>query len=81
MGLGWINVKQENVYFSTSAILWPSSTKAEMLACLSALIVAAPKAQVTLFTDSATTIAGFNKLNAFMQMSVRKKEKTPNFQI
>ncbi len=55
MGLGWINVNQENVYFSASAILWPSSTKAEMLACLSALIVAAPKAQVTLFTDSVAT--------------------------
>ncbi len=81
MGLGWINVNQENVYFSASAILWPSSTKAEMLACLSALIVAAPKAHVTLFTDSAATIAGFDHLNDFMQKSVQKKEKTPNFQI
>ncbi len=55
--------------------------KAEMLACLSALIVSAPKAQVTIFTDSAATIAGFVNLDIFMQLSVRKHEKTPNFQI
>ncbi len=81
MGLGWVNVNQETVCFSASAILWPSSTKAEILACLAALIVSAPKAQVTLFTNSAATIAGFDNLNRLMQQSVRKREKTPNFQI
>jgi len=72
MGLGWVNVNQEAVCFSASAILWPSSMKAEMLACLAALIVSAPKAQVTLFTDSAATIAGFANLNRLTQQSVRK---------
>ncbi len=81
IGISWININQENVQFSASAILWPSSTKAEMLAYFSTLIVASPKAQVTIFTDSVATIAGFDKLNTFMQLSVRKKEKTPNFQI
>ncbi len=81
MGIGWVNANQEDVCFSASAILWPSSTKAEMLACLSALIVSAPNAQVTIFTDSAATIAGFVNLKTFMQLSVRKREKTPNFQI
>jgi len=60
MGISWINVNQKQVHFSASAILWPSSTKAEMLACLSALIVAPPRTQVTIFTDSAATIAGFD---------------------
>src|SRR6266498_3672691 len=52
-----------------------------MLACLSALIVATPKAKVTIYTDSATTIDSFAKLDHFMQLSVCKKEKTPNFQL
>jgi len=52
-----------------------------MLACLSALIVASPKVQITIFTDSTATIAGFDKLKAFLQLSVQKREKTPNFQI
>jgi len=60
MGIGWINVNQEDICFSVSAILWPLSTKAEMLACLTVLIVARPKAQVHLFTDSAATIEGFS---------------------
>ena len=81
MGLGWINVNQKNVYFSASAILWPSSTKAEILAYLSAFIVATPKAKVTIYTDSAATIDGFAKSDQFMQLSVRKREKTPNFQL
>ena len=81
MGIGWVNVNQENICFSASAILWSSSTKAEMLACLTALIVAAPKALVTIFTDSAATITGFERLDTFMQLSVQKREKIPNFQI
>jgi len=69
------------VKFSASAILWPSSTKAEMLACLIALMVAPVKAMVTIHTDSAMTIIGFNKLADLMQLSIRKREKVPNFQI
>ncbi len=72
MGIGWVNVNQENICFSASAILWPSFTKAEMLVCLTALIVATPKALVTIFTDSAATITGFERLDTFMQLSVQK---------
>jgi len=81
MGAGWVIANQEDLCFSASAILWPSSTKAEMLACLTALIVASPQTQVHLFTDSAATIDGFSQLDTFKQLSVRKREKTPNFQI
>ncbi len=74
-------VNYEVVEFSASAILWPSSTKAEMLACLTALMVAPVMIKVTINTDSATTIAGFDKIADFMHLSVCKREKVPNFQI
>jgi len=44
-------------------------------------MVALVKAKVTLYTDSATTIIGFDQLDNFMNLSVRKKAKIPNFQI
>src|SRR6266508_3118636 len=81
MRIGWINVNQEHVYFSASAILWPSSTKAEMLACLTALIVASAKAHVTIFTDSVITISYMANLRMMIQLFVRKREKIPNFLI
>ena len=81
MGLGWVLVNNEAVEFSASAILWPSSTKAEILACLTALMVAPVKANVTIYTDSATTIAGFYKIDDIMNLSVRKRAKIPNYQL
>src|SRR6266542_1845060 len=74
-------INNKALEFSASAILWPSSTKAEMLACFTALLVTQVKAKVTLYTDSAATITGFDQLANFMNLSVRKKEKIPNFQI
>ena len=72
MGVAWTCVNNESLTFSTSAILWPSSTKAEMLVCLTALIVAPAKVQVTIFTDSVATISGMVNLSMMMQLSVRK---------
>ena len=70
IGLGWVVVNNEALEFSASAILWPSSTKAEMLTCLMALIVISVKAKVTLYTDNAATIIGFEKLDEFRNLSV-----------
>jgi len=81
MGLGWVVQHHEDIEFAASAILWPSSTKTEVLACLTALLVAPVKAKVTINTDSAATIAGFDKLVALKHLSVQKREKIPNFQI
>ncbi len=81
MGVAWICANNENLTFSVSAVLWPSSIKAEMLACFAALIVAPVKVKITIFTDSAATIAGMVKLKEMMQLSVRKREKIPNFLI
>ena len=81
MGLSFVVVNQEHLEFSASAVLWPLSTKAEMLACLAALMVVPVQALTTLYTDSAATIAGFNRIDELKNLSVRKREKIPNFQI
>ncbi len=81
MGIGWVVVNRDDIEFSASAVLWPSSSKAEMLTCLTTLLVVPVKVKVTIYTDSAAIIAGFDKLADLMQLSVRKREKIPNFQI
>ena len=52
-----------------------------MLACLTALFVTPYQANITIHTDSAATIKGFDKLIDFRHLSIRKREKIPNFQI
>jgi len=81
MGIGWVVVGYEDISFLTSAVTWPSSTKAEMLACLTALFVTPFLATVMIYTDSAATIKGFDALTNFRHLSVRKREKISNFQI
>jgi len=81
MGIGWISAQHKELTFSTSAILWPSSTKAEMLAYLTTLMVAPVIASVTLVTDSAATIDDMANLQEMMHQSIRKREKIPNFPI
>jgi len=79
MGLSWVVVNNKAFEFSAFAVLWPSSTKAKMLACLTALLVVPVQAKITIYTDSAATIMGFNQITEFMNLSVRKREKIPNF--
>ncbi len=42
-------------------------------------MVALVKAKVTIYTDSAVTIADFDKIADLMHLSVHKREKIPNF--
>src|SRR6266540_140085 len=81
MGFGWVLFNNEAIEFSASAILWPSSTKAEILAILTALLVVPVKAQVTIYSDSAATIAGLDKIDELMNLSIRKRAKIPNYQL
>ena len=81
MGIGWVVINHEAIEFAASAVLWPSSTKAELMACLTALLVVPVKAQVTIYTDSAATIVGFDKIDDMMNLSVRKRAKIPNYQL
>src|SRR6266540_4692685 len=65
MGLGWINEHDESIRFLASATMWPSSTKAEILACLTALLTAPSHTKVTIHTDSMATIDSFHRLPEF----------------
>jgi len=79
MGIGWVNENNEELRFQASATLWPSSTKAEMLACLTALITSPRYAKVTIHTDSKATIDGFQRLPEVSRLSIRKREKITNY--
>ncbi len=81
MGLGWICANNEALIFSTSTILWSSSIKAEMMAVLTVLLTVLARAKLTIYTDSAATIDGMAKIHNFSKLSVRKREKIPNFPI
>jgi len=63
MGLGWIqtNTSAAASFFSASIKNFPSSTKAETYALLTTLLVVAYKGNVTVHTDSQTTINNYNK--------------------
>ena len=63
MGLGWIqtNTSAAASSFSASIKNFPSSTKAETYALLTTLLVVAYKGNVTVHTDSQTTINNYNK--------------------
>jgi hypothetical protein len=62
MGIGWL-IKEENRIlesFNTKIINWPSSTKAKIVALLSALIVIPYSSSLKIYTDSKALIDGFN---------------------
>ena len=61
--------------------MWPSSTKAETLACLTALLTAPRRSKVKIYTDSQATIDGFYRLPVFSRLSARKREKHINYPI
>jgi ribonuclease HI len=65
MGYGWIFSSDSslNISYSGSAIHWASSTKAEILAILTALIVCPQGSTVDIYTDSACAISTFNSLH------------------
>src|SRR6266498_1394443 len=61
--------------------MWPSSTKAEMLAYLTALLTAPCRSKVKIYTDSQATIDRFYRLPDFSHLSARKREKHTNYPI
>ncbi len=78
MGLGWILCKNENdreIYkqFKAANYGWPASSKAEVLAILTALITVTKNATVKIFTDSSNAINQYEKYKK--ETSKRKKSK------
>ena len=79
MGIGWIQV-QENTpreEFSAQISNWPSSTRAELIAIVTAIYTCALNSTVTIYTDSEATIKRFHSLKN-PTMTNRRKLKIPN---
>src|SRR3989337_4431787 len=82
MGLGWIISNSVDSYppsFKASLIPHPSSTKAETVAILTALIVSPPQSFVNIFTDSVSVIYNYNNFISHNRYTTRKREKISNY--
>ncbi|GBC00567.1 hypothetical protein RclHR1_00390021 [Rhizophagus clarus] len=81
MGAAWVEVTSSvNDTFQCSTAHLPSSTKAEVLAILSAIIVALTHCYVTIHTDSKNVIDTFNKTGR-SNLSQRRIMKLNNFSL
>jgi ribonuclease HI len=80
MGYGWTtsNLSPVNITFNGSLRYFPSSTKAEIMAILTSLIVAPPKSHINIFTDSQAAIDGFYKSVKLSALSPRRYNKLNN---
>ena len=76
MGIGWIqtNIDASPASFIASIENFPSLTKAETMALLTALLVTPPKCKITICLDSNVTIQNYNKINR-EDLSCRKQLK------
>ncbi|EXX61834.1 hypothetical protein RirG_167440 [Rhizophagus irregularis DAOM 197198w] len=80
MGYGWTtsNIENANITYSGSVKYFPSSTKAEIMAILTALITCPPKCNVTIHTDSQAAIDAFHKSKNLHSISPRRFNKINN---
>ena len=81
MAIGWILVSTNNsnsieVEFSAANFGWPSSTKAEVLAILSTILVVSPHSKMKIYTDSKNAIQQFEQYKK--ELSVRRQLKINN---
>ena len=76
MEIGWIqtNIDTSPAFFMASIEYFPSSTKAETIALLTAILVSPPNCKVTICLDSNCTIQNYNKINR-EGLSCRKQLK------
>ncbi|PKY59655.1 hypothetical protein RhiirA4_482588 [Rhizophagus irregularis] len=79
MGYGWTTSNlMVNLTHSGSLKFFPSSTKAEVMAILTALIVSPPKCDVFIYTDSQAAIDAFHKSKNLYSISPRWFNKINN---
>ena len=66
MGIGWIQIENEmeTHKFNAKTKGWPSSTRAEIIAILTTLLVVKKHSVVNIYTDSKNTISTFNSYKA-----------------
>jgi ribonuclease HI len=74
MGVGWVQIENNRVVndFAASTKFWPSSSKAEYVAVLTALCTVKDNSHVTIFTDSNNVISIYNK---WSNLGYRKQNK------
>src|ERR1044071_7120413 len=78
MKLRWVLVDQNNnnlvlEEFSAKNFGWPSSTKAEIVAVLSAILTVIPDSKVLIYTDSNNVVSQYNQFKS--ELSNRRKLK------
>ncbi|PKB98799.1 hypothetical protein RhiirA5_463562 [Rhizophagus irregularis] len=80
MGYGWTtsNLPQTNITYSGSGKYFPSSTKAEIMGILTALIVCPPNCNTSIYTDSQAAIDTFHKSKNLHSISPRRFNKINN---
>ena len=75
MGSGWI-IPTLNILYGCSSTMWPSSTKAELIAIWTALLAIPLSIRtITIYTDSQAALDG---INGFNPHNIRQYTKTPN---
>ena len=76
--MGWVLVNQNDdslvlEEFSAKNFGWPSSTKAEIIAVLSAILTVIPDSKVLIYTDSNNVVSQYNQFKS--ELSNRRKLK------
>jgi ribonuclease HI len=82
MGIGWTQVEPNTPHrdFSARVKDWPSSSRAELLAIMTALYTCPKECTVSIYTDSLTTINRYKQLTNPLTTN-RQKLKIPNHTI
>ena len=62
MGVGWVQIENELEIsrFNAKTKVWPSSTRVEVIAILTAILTVNYNSEVSIFTDSKNTLSIFN---------------------
>ncbi|CAB4436729.1 unnamed protein product [Rhizophagus irregularis] len=74
MGYGWhiSNIMDFDLFYHGAIEHFPSSTKAEIMAILTALIILPPHSSVNIFTDFQAAIEGYKKSSQLHFISPRR---------
>ncbi|PKK57646.1 hypothetical protein RhiirC2_797669 [Rhizophagus irregularis] len=79
MSQNWgFHTTNDNIFYSGSLKFFPSSTKAETMAILTALLVCPPRCKVVINTDSQAAIDAFHKSKNLHSISPRRFNKINN---
>lgn len=81
IGYGWTTASfsLNNITHNGFLQYIPSSTKAKIMAILSALVILAPATSITLYTDSQAAIDTFYKSKSLSGVSYHRFLKIPNY--